>query len=127
MQKQKLLLVDDDHDFVDCAAEAINGMDVDLYLAYDGEEGLRVFEKERPRIVITDVVMPKMNGIDFANAVHAIDPEVIILAITGHPDQLSKEEQFRELVRLSLLKPLMMEDLLDSVELCLSNLRLANR
>ena len=57
-----------------------------VYLAESGAAGLELFREHRPQIVMTDINMPVMNGIDMARFIKEIDPEAVIVAVTAHSD-----------------------------------------
>ncbi|MHB8128884.1 MAG: response regulator transcription factor [Mobilitalea sp.] len=83
----KLLLVDDEpliikgiRSFVNFDALSIT----EVYEASNGEEALELFKLHLPDMVLADINMPKMNGLDFAVAAKAIKPEVKIAIITGY-------------------------------------------
>ncbi|GHH98079.1 response regulator transcription factor [Neobacillus kokaensis] len=83
----KLLLVDDEpiiikgiRSFVDFEALSIS----EVYEAYNGEDALESFKKYLPDLVLADINMPKINGLDFANAAKAMKPDVKIAIITGY-------------------------------------------
>ncbi len=60
--KKKVLLVDDDPDFVVAVKTIVEKAGYEVDVAYDGKEGLDKVAKARPHIVILDVMMPVMNG-----------------------------------------------------------------
>ena len=120
----KVLLVDDDPDFIEFASLGIQGLPVELHMAQDGVEGLEVFMRERPKVVVTDIMMPKMNGVDLVKKLKEIDPNLMIITVTGYPDYISKFEGLSKLIRMSLYKPLNLDDLVESVDLLVSNVKL---
>ena len=64
MNKEKLLVIDDEKEFVDTVAERLEAKGFDIVKAFDGKEGLEKVHLEKPDLVILDVMMPKMNGYD---------------------------------------------------------------
>ncbi|MCU7836009.1 MAG: response regulator, partial [gamma proteobacterium symbiont of Taylorina sp.] len=77
----------------------------ELYIAADGERGLELFIEYHPDIVVTDINMPKMNGIEMAQAIKKINPDQQIIITTAH----SETGYFMEAIELQingyLLKP----------------------
>ena len=83
----KLLVVDDEpiiirgiRSFVDFAALSIS----EVFEASNGEEALEMFKTCLPDIVLADINMPKMNGLDFSIAAKEVKPDVKIAIITGY-------------------------------------------
>jgi two-component system alkaline phosphatase synthesis response regulator PhoP len=60
--KKKILLVDDDPDFVEAVKVIVENGGYDVTVAYDGKEGLEAVEEEKPDLIVLDVMMPVMNG-----------------------------------------------------------------
>ena len=65
-QRSRVLLVDDDRDVADSLAEVLRLLDYEVRVAYSGEEALDVAGRYRPDVVILDVNMPGMNGLQAA-------------------------------------------------------------
>jgi two-component system alkaline phosphatase synthesis response regulator PhoP len=61
-EKKKVLLVDDDPDFVEAVKVIVESGGYDVRVAYDGKEGLEAVAEEKPDIIVLDVMMPVMNG-----------------------------------------------------------------
>ncbi|MEJ2101936.1 MAG: response regulator [Desulfobacterales bacterium] len=82
----KLLLIDDEPDILRVLSKSLEADGYEVVCAQNGTEGIAVFEKEKPDIVITDIKMPSMDGIEVLKKVkdQNVDTEVII--ITGHGD-----------------------------------------
>ena len=57
-----MLVVDDNHDNADIIREYLTSLDYPVAVAYDGDEALRLFEEQRPPIVLLDVMMPGRDG-----------------------------------------------------------------
>lgn len=62
MADKKVLLVDDDPDFVEAVQTIVEKAGYQVAVAYDGQEGLEEVAKNRPDIIILDVMMPVMDG-----------------------------------------------------------------
>lgn len=61
-EKKKILLVDDDPDFVEAVRVIVESGGYDVRVAYDGEEGLEAVAAEKPDLIVLDVMMPVLNG-----------------------------------------------------------------
>jgi two-component system alkaline phosphatase synthesis response regulator PhoP len=62
MSGKKILLVDDDADFVEATKIILESKSYDVVVSYDGKEGLKKVQTEEPNLIILDVMMPEMNG-----------------------------------------------------------------
>ena len=82
----KLLLVDDEPDILRVLSMSLKADGYEVQTASSGEDALRVFSNEKPDIVITDIKMPGMNGIEVLRGVKKIDQETEVIIITGHGD-----------------------------------------
>ena len=84
------VLIADDHRLFAEALEAILAADerIELVgLAGDGEEAVRLAGQQRPDVILMDISMPLMDGIEAAKAIKAEDGEVSILMLTGSNDR----------------------------------------
>lgn len=85
----KVLIVDDERLAVKYYAQLINwqyyGFEI-VGTAYDGKEALHVLEAKEPDIILTDIKMPVMDGIEFAQKARAINPDIHVLFITSYTD-----------------------------------------
>ncbi|MDQ6888614.1 MAG: response regulator [Gemmatimonadota bacterium] len=83
-----VLVIDDNHDNVDIVREGLEARGYAVSVAYSGEEGLALFESERPTIVLLDVMMPGRNGWDVCRVMkqhpeHGKNMRVIMLTALG--------------------------------------------
>jgi two-component system NtrC family sensor kinase len=83
---QKILLIDDEEDIVRVLSMSLKSEGYDVVSALSGKEGLDVFKKESPDIVLTDIKMPGMDGIEVLKEVKKINSETEVIIITGHGD-----------------------------------------
>ncbi len=82
----KILVIDDEETNVRVLSISLRSDGYDVVTAYSGEEGLEVFKKEAPDIVLTDLKMPGMDGIEVLGKIKALEPDAEVIIITGHGD-----------------------------------------
>lgn len=84
----KLLYVEDETEIREIICENLleEYPEVLLFTAGSGAEGLALFREHRPEVVITDIKMPGMDGIQMAGEIKAMNPEVILIALTAYSD-----------------------------------------
>ena len=93
-----ILYVENDEDVRKSYETALNHHAKELYIASDGERGLELFIKYQPDIVVTDINIPKMNGIDMSKAIKKINPDQQIIITTAH----SETSYFMEAIDLQI-------------------------
>ncbi len=79
----KILVVDDDRQLADVLAEFLTRLGYQAVATYGGREGLEMFERDDFQLVITDLMMPGMDGMELMEAVKRLDSRVIVMVITG--------------------------------------------
>ena len=89
--------------------------DIPVFSAGNGAEGLRLFQKHRPGIIITDISMPVMDGILMASKIRLLDPEAVIIAVTAHNDSHYLLKAFEIGINQYFLKPADPATLLEAV------------
>lgn len=102
----RILLVDDEEDIRTVLGISLADMGYDVLTAENGEDGLRVFMEETPPIVLTDIKMPDMDGIELLRKIKNIDPEVEVIMITGHGDMDLAIESFQSEASDFITKPI---------------------
>jgi DNA-binding NtrC family response regulator len=102
---EKVLVVDDGADILRAIRVSLKDS-YEVLTAENAKDALIVFQNERPAIVITDIRMPGMSGIELMKQVKAIDSATQVIVISGHGDR----ETALEAVRLGavdfLVKPI---------------------
>ena len=85
MQNQgTILIIDDDRRTLALVASLIERIGYRAVAAEDGPEGLLLLESEAPDLLITDLEMPVMNGIEVLQQAKSVDPGLMIMVMTGH-------------------------------------------
>lgn len=86
MSANKILIVDDEEIIVRLLSMSLKSDGYETVAAYSGQEGLDVFQAESPDIVVTDIKMPGMDGLELLKKIKEIDPEKEVIIVTGHGD-----------------------------------------
>ncbi len=85
-QNKKVLLVDDELDLREVLEISLLDFGYTVLTAENGKEALEVFKKENPIIVLTDIKMPEMGGIELLRKIKNHNPDTEVIIITGHGD-----------------------------------------
>jgi len=110
-EKPNILAVDDQAVILDLLVGMCQSLGYKILTARDGEEGLKVFEKHRPDVVITDLAMPRMSGRELASRIKAISPETPVILITGWGVAVDEDKMKRSGIDYILRKPFRLEQL----------------
>jgi two-component system, NtrC family, sensor kinase len=84
MSPRHILLVDDEEGIRKVMGISLRDAGYQVSTAADGEQGLKLFGCTQPEIVVTDVKMPGIDGIEFLRRIKGINPDVEVIIITGH-------------------------------------------
>jgi two-component system NtrC family sensor kinase len=82
----KILIIDDEEANVRVLAMSLRSDGYEVLTAYSGEEGLAVYAEKSPDLVLTDIKMPGMDGIEVLKKIKAMDADAAVIIITGHGD-----------------------------------------
>jgi len=83
----KILIVEDESRLASLLKEAINEYFHSVIIAKDGEEGLKRFKVNKPDIIITDIMMPKTNGLEMTIKIKELDELIPIIVLSAHSDK----------------------------------------
>jgi len=83
----KILIVEDEKRLAQLLKEAINDSFYKVVIAKDGTEGLKKYKTFKPDIVITDIMMPKLDGLDMTIKIKEIDSNIPIIVLSAHSDK----------------------------------------
>ena len=97
---------------------------VTVYSAENGKMGVELFKKHNPDIVITDINMPGMDGIQMASEIKRINTDTKFIVLTGYSDK-NYTKKFSEIgINDYIVKPIVFEKLFSSIERCIDEIRL---
>jgi DNA-binding NtrC family response regulator len=111
MEKMRVLLVDDEVEFVSALAERLNLRGFDADTATSGEAALQKIAASPPQVVLLDMLMPGIGGLETLKRIKKDHPEVKVILLTGRGswDGIQGE---REGAYDCLMKPIQIEELM---------------
>ncbi|RZA12700.1 MAG: response regulator [Proteobacteria bacterium] len=120
----KILIVDDEEDFLSSMKIILVNAGYDVVCAGTGMRALTLVEEEKPDLILTDIVMPDLSGLQLAQSIRQTKGRHIpIISITGYPfrDEIPLSSDDQRLIDISLTKPLQIADLLSALTICLES------
>ena len=87
----KVLLVDDERDFVQTLSERLMMRQMGSAVAYDGESALKLIREDEPEVMIVDLKMPGVDGFDVLRRVKSTCPEIEVIILTGHGNEEDRQ------------------------------------
>lgn len=103
MEKINILLVDDEKDFVTTLSERMQMRDFDSTFALSGNEALKMVAEEVPDVIILDLKMPGMGGMEVLRRLRKAHSEIQVIILTGHGSE-NDEDEARRLGAFDYLK-----------------------
>jgi len=111
LSDRRVMVVDDDPMILKLITRVLMIMKIESQAFIDPCDALKIFEKSPVPLVLTDLDMPGMNGIELLIKVKAISPSSKVVIITGYGDEMQKEKAFANGVTEFIDKPLQMATL----------------
>lgn len=120
--KYTLLFVEDETMIRRIAVSFLKSYFIEIYEAKDGEEGLELYHEHKPDIIITDIEMPKINGLELCRIIRKEDKSTPIIISTAY----TSTEYLLEAVKLNLInylpKPIEEEALFEALNTCFEHI-----
>jgi len=116
MEKMKMMLVDDEERFLSTTKKLLSRKGYDVLTASSGTEALDILRTHDIHVVILDVKMPGMDGIETLKAIKRTYPLVEVIMLTGHGTVDSAVEGLKSGATDYLTKPTDVEDLIEKAE-----------
>ncbi|NCD24706.1 MAG: response regulator [Deltaproteobacteria bacterium] len=110
-----VLLVDDEVDFITTLAERLELRGIDARVTHDGQSALKAVAENEPRIMVLDMMMPGMKGIEVLQRVREEHPAVQVILLTGQGKTRDGIEGMRHGAFAYLMKPLDLEELIQTM------------
>lgn len=91
----KVLLVDDEEAFVNTLAQRLKMRELNVNTVYDGEQALERVKAEEPDVMVLDLKMPGLHGMDVLKEIRKAYPNMQVIILTGHGTDKDEEEARR--------------------------------
>jgi len=107
----KVLFVDDEREFVQTVSQRLISRDVGTYGVFDGKEALDLIVEDRPEVMVLDLKMPGMHGVEVLRQTKEMAPEIEVIILTGHGTTKDMEECMKLGAFAYMNKPVNIEEL----------------
>jgi DNA-binding NtrC family response regulator len=115
MKEFKVLMVDDEEDFVTTLSERMKLREVDSEVALDGEQALQRVQDDIPDVMVLDLKMPGIDGLEVLRRVRKAYPQIPVVILTGHGSEKDEAEARRLGAFDYLQKPVDIEKLIKTL------------
>ena len=112
-----ILLIDDEEDFIRTLATRLELRGMRPRVAFSGMQGLEELEKEQPDVILLDMRMPALSGLEVLRRIRADRPELPVMIITGHCSEQDRDKALELGVQGYYSKPVPFDDLLGSLRI----------
>ncbi|MBW1786179.1 MAG: response regulator [Deltaproteobacteria bacterium] len=126
-EKLKVLLVDDEKEFVESLSERLALRNLEAEVAHDGEEALKAVKEGKPDVMVLDLRMPGINGIEVLRRVKKENPDMAVVILTGHGTDKDEKEAMRLGATAYLKKPVDVDQLVGTLHKAWNRLKKSKR
>jgi len=116
MNEKKLLLVDDDESYLNIVKKILTKMEYAAEVAASSKEALKILEKEKYPLIITDLDMPGLDGVELCKQIKENDSKSIVYALSGYITEYDTENLEKSGFDGYLSKPAKIEVLKQAIE-----------
>ncbi|TMQ58921.1 MAG: response regulator, partial [Candidatus Eisenbacteria bacterium] len=124
LEPARVLVVDDEPSVVEVFREFLSGEGYALSVALSGEEAVRLIPEIKPDLVLTDINLPGLSGLEVMRFAKREDPEVAVIVVTGYASASTAIDALREGAYDYVTKPFDLDDVQQIVERGIANRRL---
>ena len=111
-----VLVVDDDKILADTLADILRKHGYRPIALYSGEEALELAQRFRPDVILSDIRMSRLDGIEAATRIRALHPDCRVILFTAHPVSAAMRQMIHRLGFELLQRPLRPEDVLRALQ-----------
>jgi len=116
MKTWKVLLVDDEEEFITTLAERLKLRGLEASIATSGREALKRVDSDRPHLVVLDVLMPGLGGLDVLHEIRKTDPQIKVILLTGRGSAFEDDGSIPLGAFDCLIKPVNIDDLIQKMQ-----------
>jgi signal transduction histidine kinase len=120
----RVLVVDDEPSVIDVFQEFLSGQGYALSIASSGEEAVRLIPDLHPDIILTDINLPGLSGLEVMRYAKTVDPEVAVIVVTGYASASTAIDALRQGAFNYVTKPFDLDEVHQIVERAIANRRL---
>ncbi len=110
-QKKRVLVVDDEENIRQILKEYLNEFGYDVVCAVNGQEALQIYKNGRFDVILSDLVMRPVDGLELLGEIKKVDPDAIFIMITGYPSIESALEAIKKGARDYITKPFNIDEI----------------
>ena len=126
LQSLTILYAEDEEGVRRNIADSLGYYVKEVYQASNGQEALELYEEKKPDIILSDIHMPILNGIEFVKKVRSTNRNIPIVMITAHTDKQYLLQAVELHMEKYIIKPLEMDELFATLEKCVDIININN-
>jgi len=116
MTVTKVLLVDDEVEFASALSERLRLRNYDAKAVYHAEDVLPTVMKDKPDVVLLDLKMPGMDGIEILKSIKDFDPAIQVIILSGHGDKETVDKGIKAGALDYVMKPVDIGEIISKIE-----------
>ncbi len=116
MYNYKILIIDDEQPVIDAVKKCLKHDEYEIISAHNGKEGLLLLHERQPDVIVLDLRMPVMDGVEFLKQIYLLQTDLYVIVLTGYGSDEEIKECYRMGVSAFLRKPFNHFELLGLVE-----------
>lgn len=115
---KRVLIIDDEVNLRETIAEMLQHFGYEVFLAFNGKDGLQKVNEVQPEIIICDVMMPFLDGYSFVNQhMNSVNAHIPVLLLSAKVEKKDEEYGLSLGVKSYIKKPFTFKDLVEKIEL----------
>ena len=123
MDRIKVILVDDEEEYVTTLSERMNIRGMETHIALDGEKALEMVKAQPFDVMVLDLKMPGIDGLTVLKSLKKSHPNINVIIITGHGSYKERDSAYRHGAFMYMQKPVNLDELTDHIKKAFSSRR----